>query len=254
MDEQILLIFQKLTSEKQTEQIFEFIQAIRSSIHPRQRTSRGIVWALRQIRTRAQEVIPISLQRDSIEHLLKADQWEVRALSPFIIANCCLTEGLSTYIPSLRQSANDHHFGVRETTQSVMRELMQDFPEEIIQLYDNDWLDAPEANVRRCVSESLRPVLVNGKNWIRENPQESIKRLKQLNRDSSLYVRKSVGNNLSDISRRHPELVLSTLQDWLSENEYDKWTWFIARKACRRIIKTHPTEVKTLLKGKNIIK
>ena len=67
---------------------------------------------------------------------MNAEQWEVRALGPFIIANCCLKEGFSPYIAFLRRLANDSHFGVRETTQSVMRELIQDFREEVLQLYD----------------------------------------------------------------------------------------------------------------------
>ncbi|MFX0207850.1 MAG: DNA alkylation repair protein, partial [Candidatus Hodarchaeota archaeon] len=103
------------------------------------------------------------------------------------------------------------------------------------------------------VSESLRPVLGEGVNWIREEPREVIKRLKRLNQDPSLYVRKSVGNNLVDISRRHPDLVLTTLNGWLEENDYNKWTLFIARKACRRVVKSHLAEVKELLRGKTII-
>lgn len=251
---QILSIFRKLTTDKQTDLVFEYIQAIRASIPPHQRTSRGIVWSLRQMRTQAHESVPFSLQKESLKILLNAEQWEVRALSPFIIANCCLKEGFPPYITFLRRLANDSHFGVRETTQSVMRELMQDFRVEVLQLYDEDWITAPEENVRRCVSESLRPVLIKGKNWVRENQQESIKRLKRLNEDSSLYVRKSVANNLSDISRRHPDLVISILQEWLNETQYDKRTWFIARKACHRLIKTHPSEVQALLRGKSIIK
>ena len=58
-----------------------------------------------------------------------------------------------------------------------------------------------------------------------------IKRLERLNKDPSMYVRKNVGNNLADISRRFPELVFDTLQEWILANDYHKWTLFIARKA-----------------------
>lgn len=75
----------------------------------------------------------------------------------------------------------------------------------------------------------------------------------KLNQDPNLYVRKSVDNNLADISKKHPDMVLSTLRIWLTENNYDKWTMFIARKACRHLVKTHQTEVNELLKGESMI-
>ena len=58
---QILAIFQELACGQQTDPVFEYIQAIRASIPPHQRTSRGIVWSLRQIRTQAQEFVPLSI-------------------------------------------------------------------------------------------------------------------------------------------------------------------------------------------------
>jgi 3-methyladenine DNA glycosylase AlkC len=142
---------------------------------------------------------------------------------------------------------------VRESAQMAMRELLQEFPNQILQHYEQ-WITDLEENIRRCVSESLRPVLIQGKNWLRDRPQKAIYLLKKLNQDPNLYVRKSVGNNLADISKKHPDLVLSTLRIWLSENNYDKQTMFIARKACRHLVKTHQTEVNEVLKGESIIK
>ena len=175
-------------------------------------------------------------------------------LVALLASSCALKEySVSDYIIYIRKTADDSHFAVRESAQMALRELLQDFPDDIILIY-NEWVKDSNEFTRRCVSESLRPVLVNKKNWIKEKPKETIKILKNLNCDPSLYVRKSVANNLSDISRKYPDLVLLTLGEWLSENDYDKKTFFIARKACRNIIKTKPEAVDKLLKGFSIIK
>ncbi len=248
-------ILNNLTINKNTEPLFELIQQIHGSIPKSQRTGKGIVWSLRQIRKQIiQETVPLDIKKRSLDVLITSDHWQVRHLTALIATNCSIEENTITpYLSVIKAAAKDAHFAVRESAQMAMRELLQVFPDEVLQLYD-EWLFNYNENIRRCVSESLRPVLVSGKNWLREKPQDSIRYLKKLNCDPSLYVRKSVGNNLADISRRHPELVLTTLQDWLDENNYDKRTWFIARKACRRIVKSNPDEVDKLLKGKSIIK
>ncbi|UCE14714.1 MAG: hypothetical protein JSV04_05910 [Candidatus Heimdallarchaeota archaeon] len=249
-------IFNGLIATHNTDTLLTFIQDIKESIPPSQRTSKGIVWSLRQIRRQLiEEGVHLTKQKHSLEILINSNHWQVRHLTSLIATHCSIEErNFDSYIPVIEAAANDSHFGVRESAQMAMRELMQAFPDEVLQLYDNKWISHPEANVRRCVSESLRPVLVEGKNWLREEPEEVIKRLKRLNQDTSLYVRKSVGNNLADISRRYPDLVLSTLRKWLLENDYDKKTFFIARKACRRVIKSHPDEVTELLRGESVIK
>lgn len=232
------------------------IQHIKESIPPSQRTGKGIVWSLRQIRKEIiKEKVPLDVKKRSLEVLINSELWQIRHFASLIATNCGTVEKkIHPYLSIIASAANDSHFGVRESAQMAMREFLQVFPDKILQLYDDEWLTHPEENIRRCVSESLRPVLVGGKNWIREEPREAIKRLKRLNSDPSVYVRKSVGNNLSDISRRYPDLIVTTLTNWLNENSYDKWTLFVARKACRNIVKSHPDEVNNLLRGNSIIR
>ena len=249
-------IFTSLITDDNTESLYELIQHIKESIPLSQKTGKGIVWTLRQIRKQIiQEKVLLAIKKQSLDVLINNDHWQVRHLAPLMATNCSIEENnINPFVSIIKTAANDSHFGVRESAQMAMRELLQVFLDKILKLYDDKWLNNPKENIRRCVSESLRPVLVDGKNWIREEPQKVIKRLKQLNRDPSLYVRKSVGNNLADISRRHPDLVLTTLREWLEENDFDKLTLFIARKACRRVVKSHPAEVSELLRGKSIIK
>ena len=70
-------------------------------------------------------------------------------------------------------------------------------------------LDANE-NVRRLASEGCRPRLPWGVAlpMFKEDPSALLPILENLKKDASLYVRKSVANNLNDISKDHPQLVL----------------------------------------------
>jgi 3-methyladenine DNA glycosylase AlkC len=247
-------IFILLITDKNETPLFNLIMEIKNSIPDKQKIGKGIVWSLRQVRKQVQKEVPLDLQKQALDILISSNLWQIRKLTAFLASSCASEEkSIKYYINFIKKAANDSHFGVRESAQMALRELLQVFPNQIFLVYQ-EWIVDSNEYTRRCVSESLRPVLVNGRNWIREKPEKAIKILKYLNRDPSLYVRKSVGNNLSDISRRQPELVLATLHEWLLENEYDNRTFFIARKACRNIVKNNPKGVNKLLRGSSIIR
>lgn len=58
--------------------------------------------------------------------------------------------------------------------------------------------------------------------------------MERLKADPSLYVRKSVANNLNDISKTHPALVVEIAKDWYGNNEY---TDRIVKHGCRTLLK-----------------
>jgi hypothetical protein len=75
-----------------------------------------------------------------------------------------------------------------------------------------DWLADPYPNVQRAVTEGLR--IWTGRPYFHENPEVAIGLLSALRASDSLYLRKSVGNALRDISKAFPVLVQSELQRW----------------------------------------
>ena len=83
--------------------------------------------------------------------------------------------------------------------------------EEALPIID-EWLSSDEPNVRRAVTEGLRSW--TGRDYFREHPEEAVRRLFALREDASDYVRKSVGNALRDISKRHPDLIAAELASW----------------------------------------
>jgi 3-methyladenine DNA glycosylase AlkC len=82
------------------------------------------------------------------------------------------------------------------------------------------WALSPSHNVRRLASEGIRSRLP----WARtltvfvKDPRPVLEILEPLRSDPSEYVRKSVANNLNDISKDAPDLALATALRWLEES------------------------------------
>jgi len=89
-----------------------------------------------------------------------------------------------------------------------------------------DWLKDANPNVRRAVTEGLR--IWTSRDYFRENPDVAIKLLSQLRADESEYVRKSVGNALRDISRKHKDLIQEELQSWDISQKHIHQTYELA--------------------------
>ncbi|ODT46275.1 MAG: DNA alkylation repair protein [Nitrospira sp. SCN 59-13] len=100
-----------------------------------------------------------------------------------------------------------------------------------------EWATDPSEDVRRLVSEGTRPRLP----WaprlraFQADPRPVLALLEQLKDDPSLYVRRSVANNLNDIGKDHPDVLVETARRWL-KNATDERRWII-RHALRSAVK-----------------
>lgn len=103
--------------------------------------------------------------------------------------------------------------------------------EEALPVVD-EWLSDPRPNVRRAVTEGLR--IWTNRPYFREHPGRAIARLSRLRSDTSEYVRKSVGNALRDISKKHPELVAAELETWNLETKEVSQVYRLASKVIER--------------------
>lgn len=110
-----------------------------------------------------------------------------------------------------------------------------------------DWCQHPSEHVRRLASEGSRPRLPWGirlPEFIQDPmPLKSI--LQTLNQDESLYVRRSVANNLNDISKDNPDWAINTCEEFL-QNGNEKTEW-IVKHALRSLIKSGDQRVFPLL-------
>jgi 3-methyladenine DNA glycosylase AlkC len=90
------------------------------------------------------------------------------------------------------------------------------------------WLADSNPNVRRAVTEGLR--IWTTRDYFREHPEVAIQLLSQLRADESEYVRKSVGNALRDISRKHKDLIANEIQKWDVSDKRVQQTYQLASK------------------------
>ncbi len=90
------------------------------------------------------------------------------------------------------------------------------------------WLNDERANVRRAVSEGLR--IWTTRAYFQDHPQVAIQLLSALKDDESEYVRKSAGNALRDISRKHKGLLSEELKTWDTSNKKVLFTYRLASK------------------------
>lgn len=145
-------------------------------------------------------------------------------------------------LPYMKDASDHSMWEVKEFVQMFIRKItkvhktrVQEF---LLKLTQSD-----NPNHRRFASESLRPVVEN--NWINKEPEYALKVLRQLFEEKEEFPKVSVGNTLSDLSRKNPELILKVVMDLKAlNNEASDW---IAYRACRNLIKTHASEVFSIL-------
>jgi 3-methyladenine DNA glycosylase AlkC len=101
----------------------------------------------------------------------------------------------------------------------------------------HEWAADPDPHVRRLVSEGTRPRLP----WaprLREfvaDPTPVLVLLELLKDDESDYVRRSVANNLNDISKDHPDLAVEVAGRWWADGDAQRRN--LVRHGLRTLVK-----------------
>jgi 3-methyladenine DNA glycosylase AlkC len=98
------------------------------------------------------------------------------------------------------------------------------------------WAKSDNNHVRRLASEGYRPRLPWGMalQELKKNPKPILPILEELKNDSCEIVRRSVANNLNDIAKDNPKIVIEIAKKWLGDNsETDK----LVKHACRTLLK-----------------
>lgn len=100
----------------------------------------------------------------------------------------------------------------------------------------NSWADDDNFKVRRFASEGCRPRLPWGLGVpaLKKDPSLVLPILEKLKNDPEEFVRKSVANNLNDISKDHSVLVLGICERWQGTSRNTDW---IIKHACRTLLK-----------------
>ena len=178
----------------------------------------------------ADEVVDSHTARSSLalaRELYATDICQARCLAAFILGR------LAAFSPdSLNflkaQVSQDASWQVQEILAKAFDRYCADSGYERVLPVIYEWLADPQPNVRRAVTEGLR--IWTSRPYFREHPDAAVRCLSALRADDSEYVRKSVGNALRDISRKHQDLVRVELQHWDTSKKSVQQTYRLASK------------------------
>ncbi len=132
------------------------------------------------------------------------------------------------------------------SSEFAIRHFLIKYPKESLE-YLKLWVIDKNPEVRRLVSEGTRPRLPWGirlQNFVKD-PTPILEFLEILKDDEELYVRRSVANNLNDISKDHPDVVIDILKNW-NIGKTKELDWVI-KHSLRTLVKKGDTGALELL-------
>ena len=182
------------------------------------------------IKRAAEEITGVSTDRDSLliaKKLYASDVHQARMLATLVLGRLAARSRESLALLRERVSQDDD-WRVQEMLAQAFDAYCADIGYEQALPAIRDWLADPNPNVRRAVTEGLR--IWTSKPYFREHPDLAIKLLSRLRDDESDYVRRSVGNALRDISRKHQALVRAELATWNVSAKNVEQTYKLAKK------------------------
>ena len=161
----------------------------------------------------------------------RSEVYQVRMYAAFLLGHLSQDPNVLSFLRD--EVSGDTNWRVQE----VLAKAFDDFCavrgyEEALPVIDK-WLSDPHPNVRRAVTEGLR--IWTSRPYFRDHPGDAVSRLSRLRGDSSEYVRKSVGNALRDISKKHPDLVAAELETWSLETKEVSQVYRLASKLIERV-------------------
>lgn len=135
-------------------------------------------------------------------------------------------------------------FTVYSSSEFAVRPFIEKDSNKMLEIL-MEWAKDHNEHVRRLASEGCRPRLpwAAPLKMFKENPAPLLPILTLLKADESLYVRKSVANNLNDISKDHPNLVKYICTEWKGQHQYTDW---IIKHGCRTLLRKGDHEVLSL--------
>ena len=162
----------------------------------------------------------------------RSEVYQVRMYAAFLLGHLSQEPDVLSFLRD--EVSGDTNWRVQE----VLAKAFDDFCavrgyEEALPVID-EWLSDPRPGVRRAVTEGLR--IWTSRPYFRDHPGCAIARLSRLRSDASEYVRKSVGNALRDISKKHPELVAAELETWDRSSSEVTQVYRLASKLIERAV------------------
>ena len=204
-----------------------------------------------QVRLMAQVAVELSKsQRNGaalIAALSQSPVEKIRGVAAFVVP-ILHPDDLKKQLDWLRCTGALEGTWPRELSATSLHNLVIQHGVEIILPLVRAWIKDENPAVRRLVTEAFRPrgVMLAHINDLKEGPAPLKTILEPLLDDPSEYVQKSVANNLNDISKDNPEIILQWTKEWNTPDATKQRHWILARALRTLIDEGHPAALKLL--------
>ncbi|MHA1785139.1 MAG: DNA alkylation repair protein [Candidatus Helarchaeota archaeon] len=152
----------------------------------------------------------------AFQHGSETDSMILKHFALLFLAEYVLNfpQKITRFIPLIESWLMHEDWDVRETILWTIINALKKTPNEVLELLMK-WSVSDNEYLRRAVSEALRPK--TSIKWLRDPSKNDkvLEILTILNKDQSMYVRKSVGNNLKDLTKYMPEKILELMEQWI---------------------------------------
>ena len=159
--------------------------------------------------------------------LFRNDAYQARMLATTILGRLAIEDNDALRFLK-EQVSTDENWRVQEMLAKAFDEICKNRGYEKCFCLIENWLDDDNPNVVRAVIEGLR--IWTSRPFFKENPSLAIALIAKHKAHESDYLRKSVGNALRDISKKHAELIRSEVQQWDLSNPRILFTYKLAAK------------------------
>lgn len=167
---------------------------------------------------------PVSDNYNELEHMIFPD----------FVESCGIDE-LETSIDAMA------HFTENSSSEFPVRFFIIKYEKQMMTQMKK-WANSKNEHLRRLASEGCRPRLpwAIGLPKYKKDPSAILPILEKLKTDKSEYVRRSVANNLNDISKDNPKLVIKLAKEWHGvSTETDK----LIKHGCRTLLKQGESKI-----------
>ena len=160
--------------------------------------------------------------------LFRNDAYQARMLATTILGRLAIEDNDALRFLK-EQVSTDENWRVQEMLAKAFDEICKNRGYEKCFCLIENWLDDDNPNVVRAVTEGLR--IWTSHPFFKGNPSLAIALIAKHKAHESEYLRKSVGNALRDISKKHAELIRNEVQQWdLSNPRRILFTYKLAAK------------------------
>jgi 3-methyladenine DNA glycosylase AlkC len=182
-----------------------------------------------------------------IDALAASPVEKVRGVSAFVVP-LIYAGDLDAQIQALRFTGALEGTWPRELSATVLHNLAIEHGVSAVLARMGDWVADPDPAIRRLAVESLRPrgVMLAHIVELKQDPSPLKAHLERLLDDPSDYVRKAVANNLNDVSKDNPEVVLAWAQAWATPDASRERRWILARSLRTLVSEGHLTALQIL--------